>query len=302
MLLEVLGGKAKGRTTMRLTTEQIEELERQMLAMQVAVVSGERTYEIGRYHAILSRHAPALLDMAKELETLTQERLTMNQRGGFALLEKLGEFVKQTATATTPMTTKIMADFGDEQIPVVYVWATTSDKEPAARCCELAEDLAAVKTERDSLKAANLDMRKTLSTAAATGKAMRAAICKQHWQEGLTLTEALEQLSTLEWNAEHIRENDQFSESIKAAATMALDARKELKGVKADLEKAEADLAKAREALAKVADPELVGLTRAQLEKRFDDADVDEEVRVPQTACWYYANLCHAALAPKHAT
>jgi len=74
MLLEVLGGKAKGRTTMRLTTEQIEELKRQMLAMQVAVVSGERTYEIGRYHAILSRHAPALLDMARELEKLENER------------------------------------------------------------------------------------------------------------------------------------------------------------------------------------------------------------------------------------
>ena len=241
MLLEVLGGKAKGRTTMRLTTEQIEELRRHadsyMAWKGIYIQGAERTVQAAE-DAIMPK-AAALLDMAKELETLTQERLTMNQRGGFALLEKLGEFVKQTATATTPMTTKIMADFGDEQIPVVYVWATTSDKEPAARCCELAEDLAAVKTERDSLKAANLDMRKTLSTAAATGKAMRAAICKQHWQEGLTLTEALEQLSTLEWNAEHIRENDQFSESIKAAATMALDARKELKGVKADLEKAE---------------------------------------------------------------
>jgi hypothetical protein len=101
--------------------------------------------------AIAARNA--ILPLIEHVERLERSlamagevQLTGHHHWGMQLMEQLGRFVEQTATAATPMTTKIMARFSDVDFPAMHIWATTSEQAPAARCAELAAARAALET------------------------------------------------------------------------------------------------------------------------------------------------------------
>jgi hypothetical protein len=101
--------------------------------------------------AIAARNAIApLIQQVERLERSLamagEVQLTGHHHWGMQLMEQLGRFVEQTATAATPMTTKIMARFSDVDFPAMHIWATTSEQAPAARCAELAAARAALET------------------------------------------------------------------------------------------------------------------------------------------------------------
>jgi hypothetical protein len=118
-----------------LTKEQREELKGIAAAIEAV---GPLVQQVERLERSLA--------MAGEVQ------LTGHHHWGMQLMEQLGRFIEQAATAATPMTTKIMARFTDVDFPAMHIWATTSEKEPAARCAELAAARAALEAavaERD---------------------------------------------------------------------------------------------------------------------------------------------------------
>ncbi len=79
--------------------------------------------------------------------------LTSQQLWGMQLLTALGEFIEKVATGDRPLTTTIVAKFNDVEFPVIHIWATADEKEPAARCAELAEARRALEVTVEALRA-----------------------------------------------------------------------------------------------------------------------------------------------------
>jgi hypothetical protein len=120
--------------------------------------------------------------LERSLAMAGEVQLTGHHHWGMQLMEQLGRFIEQTATAATPMTTKIMARFTDVDFPAMHIWATTSEQEPAARCGELAAARAALEAavaERDKEIAS---LRQQLS--AAEERAGKAEDREKIWSDG----------------------------------------------------------------------------------------------------------------------
>ena len=60
---------------------------------------------------------------------------------GVLLCDRLGDFLRQAADASGPLTTKIIVEFDGGELPVVHLWATTDGQNPAARCIDLRASL-----------------------------------------------------------------------------------------------------------------------------------------------------------------
>ena len=89
----------------------------------------------------LLRIAQARAEKAEaDLETYKAREIAVNP-WGVALCEKLGDFLQQTADATTPLTTQINIVFPEGSLPAIHLWATVDDQEPAARCADLRDRL-----------------------------------------------------------------------------------------------------------------------------------------------------------------
>ncbi len=87
-----------------------------------------------------------VLNLESEIERLREDKIMLDT-WGLGFVEKLGEFVRQVA-AGGPLATCIRYRVGEEGdgVPLLWLWATTSEQRPEAR-------LAEVVAERDRLKA-----------------------------------------------------------------------------------------------------------------------------------------------------
>jgi hypothetical protein len=87
-----------------------------------------------------------LVAIREENARLREAKVTLDT-WGLALVEKLGAFVRQTAS-NGPLTTCIECRVGEEGegVPLVWLWATTSQQSPEARIAEVVADRDRLKT------------------------------------------------------------------------------------------------------------------------------------------------------------
>lgn len=90
--------------------------------------------------------------LEEENERLRQQKVRVDE-WGLQMLEPLGDFLRKSLAADHPMTTHIEARFSDtERVPILHLWATTSETEPAARCRELAMARENAIAQREALR------------------------------------------------------------------------------------------------------------------------------------------------------
>lgn len=96
-----------------------------------------------------------------EVRTLREERDGLRDQRvkidtiGANLLDPLGKFVRSTVEGGVPLTTTIVCECEDiEPKTVLYLWATTDEKEPPARIRELAASKAAAIARADAAESA----------------------------------------------------------------------------------------------------------------------------------------------------
>lgn len=139
-------------------------------------------WEGGKWEANPWSTRPLIRHLISELAALREENERLKEaqglldKWGLALLEKLGDLVRRAAV-DGPLTTCIECTVGGdergERVPIVWLWATSSDKEPVARLHELG-------IEKGQLK-------ERLSALLADGS-----------KDGVSLT--LEELEEIEWS------------------------------------------------------------------------------------------------------
>jgi cytochrome c-type biogenesis protein CcmH/NrfF len=158
----------------KLTPAALDELEQVAFMLKGIALDlssrgdTERAKACMRAFELMGDAKTDLFAAARRVEKLEGERilLTKNQQWGMQLLEKLGEFANEALKAPTPMTTQIMARVGDADLPVLHLWATTSDQDPAARCRELAEQLRLAKADGEAMRDAQADIAEAACNAA----------------------------------------------------------------------------------------------------------------------------------------
>ena len=116
----------------RLDADHIDRLTRELAAMRSRAEKAEA--DIEAY-------------MAREVAVNTW---------GVLLCDRLGDFLRQTADASGPMTTKIIVSFEGGELPVVHLWATTDGQNPAARCADLRERLNDALQRAEQAEARNI--------------------------------------------------------------------------------------------------------------------------------------------------
>ena len=129
--------------------QRIRELESsRSVAVDLAALSG---FEAGKADAEIR-----IRELEQENERLRAQKVRVDE-WGLKMLEPLGDFLRKSLAADHPMTTHIEASFPDMpdagRVPVLHLWATTSETEPAARCRELAMAREHAIEQREALRA-----------------------------------------------------------------------------------------------------------------------------------------------------
>jgi hypothetical protein len=148
--------------TPRLTTEELRA--REAARDQQTLLEMADDPQILPTDRAAARYALQTIEQQRaEIERLKQENESLRQQKvrvdewGLQMLEPLGEFLRKSLAVDHPMTTHIEATFPDMpdagRVPVLHLWATTSETEPAARCRELAMAREHAIEQREALRA-----------------------------------------------------------------------------------------------------------------------------------------------------